>query len=63
MTKAKIIPLKNASYKVTGSFKVVNEKGKVLAENKETYLCRCGQSKNKPFCDGRHRKIGFDSEK
>lgn len=36
-----------------------NEK---LDEKQMQVLCRCGSSKNKPFCDGTHKKVGFSDE-
>src|SRR5471032_3241514 len=34
--------------------------GKSIAAPESYALCRCGQSKKKPFCDGSHVKIRFD---
>ncbi len=36
--------------------------GKEKLENKTIALCRCGHSANKPFCDGAHKKAGFEAE-
>lgn len=44
---------------VTGSFEILNSKGEVLKNEGPVYLCRCGQSRNKPFCDGKHRASSF----
>lgn len=34
-----------------------DSEGKVILEDKEFALCRCGMSNNKPFCDGRHKAL------
>jgi len=61
----KIEPSKNGPYKVEieeGNFKVEGEGKEEIIEKKVIYLCRCGGSNNKPFCDGTHVKIGFQAE-
>ena len=35
--------------------------GNVLQQDKELALCRCGHSANKPFCDGSHKRKGFEA--
>jgi len=42
-----------------GEIVVEDTNGDVLLEDNEAYLCRCGQSKNKPFCDGEHKHCAF----
>lgn len=32
-----------------------------LAGKKRVFLCRCGASTTKPFCDGQHSRIGFEA--
>jgi len=54
--------MKNGPYVVSNLENFKNSKFEPI-ENKETMaLCRCGASANKPFCDGTHGKISFDSK-
>lgn len=65
--KPKIQPLPNGPYYLINDMqpKVVynlqNFKGEPLSTTVGIALCRCGASKNKPFCDGTHSVIGFSS--
>ncbi len=53
-----IVILKDGPIMVKGNLSIKLADGK-LESSKEVYLCRCGQSVNKPYCDGAHRKCGF----
>lgn len=56
-----ITPLDNGSYRVRGPVVLVDAEGGrwPLPEGKAVFLCRCGQSANKPFCDSSHKRVGF----
>lgn len=70
----KIIVSKNGPYLISGSISIgsqsikTNKKGESvewhegddISTSASYALCRCGQSKIKPFCDGTHKKIDFD---
>lgn len=62
---AKITATKNGPYKVSGPITIEDASGKIteVKMGEDVRLCRCGESKNKPFCDGTHAKIGFKADK
>jgi CDGSH-type Zn-finger protein len=35
--------------------------GEETIERAVFFLCRCGHSSNKPFCDGTHKRVGFEA--
>ncbi len=61
MAEVKITALKNGPYKVEGPVELTYDKTPVATEKSVVFLCRCGASSNKPFCDGMHSKIGFQA--
>lgn len=51
----------NGPLLLSGGFKILNGSGQVAFQGTRAALCRCGQSKNKPFCDGAHKAAGFEA--
>lgn len=51
----------NGPYKVVGPITIVDAEGRrfELPEGSAVALCRCGHSRNKPFCDASHKRVGF----
>lgn len=60
----KITVNKNGSLRVEGDVTICDPAGNSFGLGGRTVisLCRCGNSENKPFCDGSHKKVGFQSE-
>jgi CDGSH-type Zn-finger protein/uncharacterized Fe-S cluster protein YjdI len=54
-----ITPLENGPLQVKGAVEVTSGTGHRLNVAKTVYFCRCGQSANKPYCDGSHKRVGF----
>ncbi len=57
--KLELKPQTNRSLRVRGNFAILNGKGEEVFKGTEQWLCRCGGSANKPFCDGTHKTNGF----
>lgn len=56
-----ITPVPNGPLKLVGGHEITSGTGRAAKRGETAFLCRCGGSKNKPYCDGTHRAIGFDS--
>ncbi len=63
MAATKIVVRNDGSLRVEGDFEMVDQAGKPFGLGGRTAvsLCRCGQSATKPFCDGTHKRINFQS--
>lgn len=55
-----IVPTAGGPYYVRGLVELRSDDGSSVFEDVRMALCRCGQSRNKPFCDNSHFSVGFD---
>jgi CDGSH-type Zn-finger protein len=63
MSDASITPYRNGPYLVRGPVRLLDQDGNEIELARRTIaLCRCGKSRTRPFCDGTHKLIGFESE-
>lgn len=60
MADTTVTTRRNGPYMVQGNVKIVDADGNdVAVDGDMVFLCRCGDSSNKPFCDGTHRESNF----
>jgi CDGSH-type Zn-finger protein len=63
MTTLKITPTDDGPYMVEGDVRIVDPLGNEYkpAGEAAVFLCRCGHSATKPFCDGTHERVQFEA--
>ena len=59
--KLSLLVLDQGPLKVSNA-ETIHYCGEPVSVDGDAYLCRCGESSNKPFCDGSHKKAGFTGE-
>lgn len=57
-----ITPTRNGPLAVKGNLELCAGTGRTVDRVSATWLCRCGQSQNKPYCDGSHGRVGFTAD-
>lgn len=57
-----VTPTKDGPLHVEGALEICSASGRTITRTMETWLCRCGHSQNKPFCDGSHEAVSFRAD-
>ncbi|HEX3673130.1 MAG TPA: CDGSH iron-sulfur domain-containing protein [Rhizomicrobium sp.] len=55
----KVTPQTNGPLMVEGALEICAASGRTVSRETKVWLCRCGHSQDKPFCDGSHKAAGF----
>ena len=54
--QASIEIIENGPIKIVGNILISDYKRDIMDSPEEVFLCRCGKSENKPYCDGSHKR-------
>ncbi len=57
--QTKVTALPNGPLMIEGTIHVTKTDGTQEIKENKSFLCRCGHSANKPYCDGTHKKNNF----
>lgn len=60
--RVNVRPIHDGPLRIEGAVDVLADSGVRLGRASELWLCRCGESGRKPFCDGTHKRSGFRAD-